>query len=87
MMYFFAIIGLIILVWGSDVFVEGASKVSKHLGVSPFFIGATIAAFGTSAPELASSLAGALEGSDAIALGNVMGSNLFNFFMVLGLIG
>ena len=72
------------LIYGGDRFVAGASAIASRLGVSDAVIGLTIVAAGTSLPELATSVAAALKGKPAIALGNVIGSNIFNIFLVLG---
>lgn len=76
--------GLAGLIFGGDRFVAGASGVASALGVSDSVIGLTIVAAGTSLPELATSVAAALKGRPGIALGNVIGSNIFNIFLVLG---
>lgn len=78
------IIGFLLLVKGADAFVDGASSIAKKLRIPAFVIGLTIVAFGTSAPELAVSLTAALRGSNDIAIGNVVGSNIFNTLVVLG---
>lgn len=78
------IIGFIFLIKGADYFVDGASSIAKRLRIPSFIIGLTIVAFGTSAPELAVSLSAALKGSNDIAIGNVVGSNIFNTLVVLG---
>lgn len=78
------IIGFIFLVKGADLFVDGSSSVAKKLRIPAVVIGLTIVAFGTSAPELAVSMSAALKGSNDIALGNVVGSNIFNTLVVLG---
>lgn len=78
------VIGLAALVYGGDRFVSGASAVASALGVSDAVIGLTIVAAGTSLPELATSVAAAIKGKPGIALGNVIGSNIFNIFLVLG---
>ena len=78
------VLGFILLVKGADCFVDGASSVAKKLRIPAFVIGLTIVAFGTSAPELAVSLSAALKGSNDIAIGNVVGSNIFNTLVVLG---
>jgi len=80
-------IGLVLLVISSKVLVWGASKVALELGVSPLVIGLSVVAIGTSLPELAASLASAMKGHAEIALGNVMGSNLFNLLGVMSLPG
>ncbi len=76
--------GLAALIFGGDWFVDGASGIASSLGVSDAVIGLTIVAAGTSLPELATSVAAALKGKTGIAIGNVIGSNIFNIFMVLG---
>lgn len=76
--------GLAALIWGGDRFVDGASAIAASLGVSQAVIGLTIVAAGTSLPELATSVAAALKGRTGMAIGNVIGSNIFNVFMVLG---
>ena len=75
------------LVYGADVLVRGATKLALNLGISVFVVGLTVVAFGTSAPELCVSLAAALKGSADVAIGNVLGSNLFNVLVVIGLAG
>lgn len=79
--------GLAALVYGGDRFVAGASGIARSLGMSDAVIGLTIVAAGTSLPELAASVAAALKGHTGIALGNVIGSNIFNIFLVLGITG
>ena len=78
------VIGFLLLVKGADYFVEGASSIAKKLRIPTFVIGLTIVAFGTSAPELAVSISAALKGSIDIAIGIVVGSNIFNTLVVLG---
>lgn len=77
--------GLAGLVYGGDRFVAGASGVALSLGMSEAVVGLTIVAAGTSLPELATSIAAAVKGNPGIALGNVIGSNIFNILLVLGL--
>lgn len=77
--------GLAALVWGGDRFVAGASGIASALGVSEAVIGLTIVAAGTSLPELATSIVAAVKGRPGMAVGNVIGSNIFNVLMVLGL--
>ncbi|MDE6006459.1 MAG: calcium/sodium antiporter [Muribaculaceae bacterium] len=72
------------LIYGGDRFVTGASGIASGLGVSDAVVGLTIVAIGTSLPELATSITAAIKGKPGIALGNVIGSNIFNVFMVLG---
>ncbi|MBP8925454.1 MAG: calcium/sodium antiporter [Pseudomonadales bacterium] len=79
------ICGFAILVFGADLLVRGASRLAAAAGIPALVIGLTIVAFGTSAPELAVSLGSALSGSPDIALGNVVGSNIFNVLLILGL--
>ena len=79
------VVGFALLVWGADKFVAGASALARRLGVSPLLVGLTIVAFGTSAPELAVSVTAAIQGANEIAVGNVVGSNIFNLLVVAGL--
>lgn len=79
------LLGLAMVVAGADILVEGASSVARRYGVSEFVIGLTIVGFGTSLPELVVSVTGALEGNSAIAIGNVVGSNIFNVLLILAL--
>lgn len=78
------IAGLALVVLGADFLVDGASSIAKKFGVSDFVIGLTIVGMGTSAPEMVVSFIGALQGNGDIAIGNVIGSNIFNVFMILG---
>ena len=78
------IVGLALVVLGADFLVDGASSIAKRFGVSDFVIGLTIVGMGTSAPEMVVSFIGALQGNGDIAIGNVIGSNIFNVFMILG---
>lgn len=80
----YVIAGLAALVWGGDKFVDGASGIASALGVSDAVIGLTIVAAGTSLPELATSIVSAMKGKSDMAVGNVIGSNIFNTLMVLG---
>ena len=79
------LVGLGLIVLGADWLVEGASSIARRAGVSEFVIGLTIVGFGTSCPELVVSLTGAFEGNADIAVGNVIGSNIFNVLFILGL--
>jgi len=81
------IVGFIFLVKGADFFVEGCSKIARSFGIPTLIIGLTIVAFGTSAPEAAVSTIASLTGKNDIALGNVVGSNICNLLLVLGLSG
>ena len=80
-------IGLACLVGGSNIFVNGATFVASTFGISDAVIGLTIVAMGTSLPELATTVVSARKGNSGIAIGNVLGSNVFNILMVLGLTG
>ncbi len=77
--------GLIALIVGAELLVRGASKLALSFGISPLVVGLTVVAFGTSSPELAVSLQSAWSGQVDIALGNVVGSNIFNVLLILGL--
>ncbi len=80
----YMVLGLAALIWGGDRFVDGASGIAAGLGVSEAVIGLTIVAVGTSLPELATSVVAATKGRAGLAVGNVIGSNIFNVLMVLG---
>ena len=77
--------GLVALVAGADVLVRGASRLALSFGISPLVVGLTIVAFGTSAPEVAVSAGAVLSGQTDLAIGNVVGSNIFNVLFILGL--
>ena len=77
--------GLAALVAGADVLVRGASRLALSFGISPLVVGLTIVAFGTSAPEVAVSAGAVLSGQTDLAIGNVVGSNIFNVLFILGL--
>lgn len=79
------LVGLGLVVYGSDILVDGASSVARKIGISEFVIGIIIVGFGTSCPELVVSVTGAIDGNSAVSLGNVTGSNIFNILMILGL--
>lgn len=81
------VIGLAGLVIGSNIFVNAATSVAKSVGISEAVIGLTIVAGGTSLPELATSIVAARKGDSGIAIGNVVGSNVFNILMILGVTG
>lgn len=76
--------GLALVVWGSDVTVDAASNIAKAMGMSERFIGLTIVALGTSLPELCTSVSAATKGKADIAIGNIVGSNVFNILFVVG---
>lgn len=79
---FFA--GLVLLIVGAEALVRGSSRIAAFLGMAPLVIGLTVVAFGTSSPELAVSIKSALSGQGSIAVGNVVGSNIFNVLFILG---
>lgn len=79
------IVGIALLVWGADLLVRGAARIAKAAGISSLVVGLTVVAFGTSAPELSVSVASAYKGQADLALGNVVGSNIFNVLFILGL--
>ncbi|CAN0474787.1 unnamed protein product, partial [Phaeothamnion confervicola] len=79
------IAGLVALVGGAELLVRGASRIASVLGISPLIVGLTVVAFGTSSPELAVSVGAALNNQADIAVGNVVGSNIFNMLFILGL--
>jgi len=85
MLFLFAVIaGFVLLVWGANRFVTGASATARNLGVSPLIIGLTIVGFGTSAPEMLIAGIASWEGAPGIAIGNALGSNISNIALVLG---
>ncbi len=79
------IAGFALLIWGADFFVDGASKVADRMKIPQIVIGLTIVAFGTSAPEAAVSISAGLKGSADLAVSNVVGSNIMNIFIILGI--
>jgi cation:H+ antiporter len=79
------IAGLVILIFGADLLVRGASRLAAAFGVSPLVIGLTIVAIGTASPEIAVSLQAAVNGQGDLTLGNVLGSNIFNILFILGI--
>lgn len=76
--------GLAVLIVGADMLVRGAAQMARVMGLSPFAIGVTVVAFGTSAPELFASIGAALGGKPDLAIGNVLGSNIANILLILG---
>ena len=78
------IVGFIILIYGADIFVDGASSLARNFKLSPMLIGLTIVAFGTSAPEFAVSIQSLISNNGDMILGNVIGSNILNTFLILG---
>lgn len=87
MNYILLILGFFLLIKGADYFVDGSSSIAKVLNIPPIIIGLTIVAFGTSAPEAAVSITASLDGQNGMAMGNVIGSNIFNVLMVVGAAG
>lgn len=81
----FLLLGLLLLVAGGELMVRGAARLALSFGISPLVIGLTVVAFGTSSPELAVSVQSGLAGQAGIAIGNIVGSNIFNVLVVLGL--
>ena len=82
---FLLLVGFVLLVKGADFFVDGASGIAKKLKVSTFIIGVTVVAVGTSAPELAVTVMDAVGGSGELIVGNILGSNIINIFLILGI--
>ena len=85
MVYLLLLVGVFLLLIGGDFLVKSAASLAKKLNISPFLIGVTVVSFGTSAPELIVSLKAAFNGSSGIAIGNVIGSNIANLALVLGI--
>src|SRR5690625_6732999 len=84
MAYLLLVVGFGLLIKGADLFVDGSSDIAKLLRISPIVIGLTIVSFGTSFPEATVSIIAALEGSADVSLGNVIGSNIFNITLIVG---
>ncbi len=78
------LIGLALLVWSSDIFIDGAASISLHMKISPLIIGVVVLGFGTSMPEIVVATLAALDGSPGLAIGNAVGSNIANIALVLG---
>ncbi len=81
------LVGLAVLIVAADALVRGSAQLAKHLGLSPFAIGVTVVAFGTSAPELFACIGAAIQGETDLAIGNVVGSNIANIALILGIGG
>lgn len=79
------VVGMMVLIWSSDQFVEGAASIARKLGVSQLIIGMTIVSLGTSTPEIVVSVMAALDGAGNLAVGNALGSNIANISLVLGI--
>lgn len=82
--YFLLVFGFIFLIKGADLFVDGSSSIAKHMKIPSVIVGLTIVAMGTSAPEASVSITAAIAGNSDISLGNIVGSNIFNFLVVIG---
>lgn len=83
--FFILAIGFVILIYGATLLVDGAASLAKKFNIPGIVIGLTIVAFGTSSPELVVNVAGSLKGSSGIVLGNILGSNIFNVLLILGI--
>jgi K+-dependent Na+/Ca+ exchanger related-protein len=79
------LVGLALLVWSSDIFIDGAASTATHLNISPLIIGVVVLGFGTSAPEVLVSILASIDNSPGLAVGNVIGSNIANIGLVLGI--
>ncbi|MBT8372698.1 MAG: sodium:calcium antiporter, partial [Desulfobacterales bacterium] len=84
LVYIFLITGFIFLIKGADLLVDGASSIARRLNISDLVIGLTVVAFGTSMPELFVNIIASFKGNTDIAIGNVVGSNIANVFLILG---
>ncbi len=80
------LVSLAVLIWGADVLIAQSERIAKHFGLSEYFIGATLIALGTSLPEMAASVTASLSGHPTISLSNIIGSNILNITLVLGLV-
>ncbi len=78
------LIGLVLLVWSSDIFIDGAASTAVHMNISPLIIGVVVLGFGTSAPEILVAILASVDNSPSLAIGNVVGSNIANIGLVLG---
>lgn len=85
MLLIYLVIGIALIVWGADRLTDGAAALALRLSVTPFVVGLTVVAMGTSAPELCVSLVAAINGSGGLALGNVVGSNIANALLIVGI--
>jgi cation:H+ antiporter len=85
--YLLVLLGLVLLYKGADWLVDGASSLAKRFGVSSLVIGLTVVAFGTSMPELIVNVYAAIQGNSEVSFGNIIGSNIFNLLLILGLTG
>jgi cation:H+ antiporter len=85
MTFVFFVVGLVLLIVGAEMLVRGSSRLAIGMGISPLIVGLTVVAFGTSSPELVVSIQASLGGNPNLAMGNVVGSNIFNVLLILGL--
>ncbi|MEJ2223498.1 MAG: sodium:calcium antiporter, partial [Desulfobacterales bacterium] len=85
MPYILLLIGFVFLIKGADFLVDGASSIARRFNISDLTIGLTVVAFGTSAPELFVNIVAGAKGTTDIAIGNVLGSNIANVFLILGI--
>jgi len=84
LVYLFFIIGFVLLIYGADRLIEGGAALAKKMGISEMVIGLTVVAFGTSMPEFAVNVLGSIKGNTGVVLGNVIGSNVANILLILG---
>ena len=78
------VVGLVLILAGANALTDGSSAIAKRMGISDLVVGLTVVAFGTSAPELAISVLSAMAGNAPMAIGNVVGSNIFNILVIIG---
>ena len=81
----FVVIGLVLILWGASALTDGASAIARRMGVSDLVVGLTVVSFGTSAPELTISVVSSLNGNAGLAVGNIVGSNIFNICAIIGI--
>ena len=81
----FLVVGLVLILWGASALTDGASAIARRMGVSELIVGLTVVSFGTSAPELTISVMRAVRGNAGLAIGNVVGSNIFNICAIIGI--
>ena len=79
------VVGLVLILAGANFLTDGSSAIAKRMGISDLIIGLTVVAFGTSTPELVISIVAATEGNSSIAVGNIVGSNILNILLIIGL--
>nr|WP_307776044.1 hypothetical protein [uncultured Cetobacterium sp.] len=84
--YILLLVSFVILIKGADIFIDGSSKVAKIFKIPELIIGIIIVGFGTSAPELAVNIAAVMKGSNELAVGNIVGSNMFNILFIIGVV-